>query len=66
MSKVLAGMQGLGAGEKGVSELARIRADLDRRLAVARKVEERMRTLESQMDTGTPDADRAGPGNERG
>ncbi|MHC5053980.1 MAG: hypothetical protein ACYTKD_04605 [Planctomycetota bacterium] len=52
LGEVLAGLQSLRAGEGSSSELARIREELDERLTVAKKVEERMRSLERQLDPG--------------
>jgi hypothetical protein len=60
LGKVLAGMQSLRADERGGSELAHIRQDLDNRLAVARKVEERMRQLDEQIEPTPRDAERPG------
>ncbi len=56
LGEVLAGLQGLRAGEGAASELASIREDLDQRLAVARRVEERMRSLERQLAPGELDS----------
>jgi hypothetical protein len=50
LGKVLAGIEALKAGESVHSDLARIRGELDQRLAVAKKVEERMRSLEKQIE----------------
>ena len=50
LGKVLAGIEALKAGESVHSDLARIRGELDERLAVAKKVEERMRSLEKQIE----------------
>jgi len=50
LGKVLAGVQALRSGENVQSDLARIREDLDQRLAVAKRVEERIRTLEEQIE----------------
>jgi len=56
LGKVLVGIQGLGSGESASSELASIREELDQRLAVAKRVEERMRSLERQYDPGQFDS----------
>ena len=56
LGKVLVGIQGLKAGESASSELASIREELDQRLAVAKRVEERMRSLERQYDPGQFDS----------
>ncbi len=66
LGRILAGIQGLRAGEPGVSELARLRKDLDRRLSVARKVEERMRNLENQIEPSVPEPGRTEATSERG
>jgi hypothetical protein len=52
LGKVLAGLQSLRTGEGMGAELAHIREELDERLTVAKRVEERMRSLEKQLDPG--------------
>jgi hypothetical protein len=52
LGEVLAGLQSLRVGDGSGQELARIREELDERLTVAKKVEERMRSLEEQLDPG--------------
>jgi hypothetical protein len=52
LGKILAGLQSLRTGEGMGSELAHIREELDERLTVARRVEERMRSLEEQLAPG--------------
>ncbi len=52
LGKTLAGLQSLRMGEGMDSELAHIREELDERLTVARRVEERMRSLEKQLAPG--------------
>lgn len=52
LGKLLAAVQGM-TGEAGApAELARIRAELDQRLEVSRRVDERMRDLDTQLDPG--------------
>lgn len=52
LGKVLAGIQGLESGGGESSELAGIREELDQRLAVAKRVEERMRSLDKEYAPG--------------
>ena len=50
LSKILAGVQSLGKGaDYDTSELAHIRKELDSSLEVARRVEERMQSLEQKL-----------------
>ncbi|MCX8036160.1 MAG: hypothetical protein N3D11_03705 [Candidatus Sumerlaeia bacterium] len=52
LGHLLAGVQSLDAdSEAGDSELARIRAELDQSLEVARRVEQRMKSLDSELGT---------------
>ena len=55
LGHTLVAVQNLASGEGGQSELARIGSELDEHLAVAKRVEERVRAFEKQLDTGLPE-----------
>lgn len=55
LGEVLVGVERLTAGAQPGFQLARLREDLDARLAVARRVEERMRSLEHDIGSGVSD-----------
>ena len=48
LSRILVGIQRLGSGDQSDSELSRVRAELDESLAVAKKVEDKIRTWQEQ------------------
>ena len=50
MGRLLVSMQELESGEGGGSELARIRHELDENLAVAKRVDERLRAFDRELD----------------
>jgi len=52
---VLAGVQSLKTGMEAGSDLARIREELDEQLSVAKRVGERMRSLEQQIEPNKMD-----------
>jgi hypothetical protein len=55
LGKVLAGVQSLKTGMEAGSDLARIREELDEQLSVAKRVGERMRSLEQQIEPNKMD-----------
>jgi hypothetical protein len=52
LGELLAGLQALGSSDAPGEDLKRMRAELDERLSVAKRVEERMRSLELQLTPG--------------
>ena len=53
LGRILAAVQGLGTGGGSAeSELARLREELDQNLEVAKKVAERMQSLEQEIGVG--------------
>jgi len=52
LGELLAGLQALGSSQAPGEDLARVRAELDERLNVAKRVEERMRSIEKQLSPG--------------
>jgi hypothetical protein len=60
LGQLLAGLQTLGSAAGAEVDLARMREELDARLAVAKRVEERMRSLESQLGPVETESARTG------
>ena len=48
LSRIMVGIQGLGSAAASETDLSRLRADLDANLAIAQRVEEKMRSWQDQ------------------